>query len=123
MTYKDITSGEWLVRTTVDDSGDHPWYEYTVFSYPYKEKRMGHHVICECSTNKADAELIASAPKLLTQNKKLMLKVDELDSEKKWLIDIVQMAYEALSNGRILTAGEIFDMNEARTYEKGETNE
>jgi len=71
MTHKEITSGEWLVRTVVDDSGDHPWYDYTVFSYPYEEKRMGHHVICECSTNKADAELIASAPKLLTTIKEL----------------------------------------------------
>ena len=89
MKFDDVTIGNWLVKTTVDDSGDYRWSEFSVFAY-LPNKAHGYHVICEGFRNKNDADLVAMAPKILAKNKQLQ------EDKRELLIDNIELREKLL---------------------------
>jgi len=95
------TSGKWVVRKKVDDSGDYVIYEYDVLAH----YDWGDNAICYGISNPYDAELFASGPELINEIRELRERVAFLEAVIKTGLQCLDINPE-LRNQLITAPGE-----------------
>jgi hypothetical protein len=94
---KERSSDKYVVRHTIDDSGDYESHYYAILAV----KPYGQITICEDIENPYDALLFATAPDMIAEIKELRAKV--VDLEKR-----ITSAYGVLNSAEI---GGVVEMN------------
>lgn len=56
--------GPWFVYSTIDDSGDRPFYEYKIWAFPHGTK-VGPIGICDSLMRPYDAKAISAVPEMV----------------------------------------------------------